>query len=198
MRILIVLCLGIVATVVASAVFLIPSYVISFGTYAEVENEKENLNRLIAAKQTDEAAGDIKAVSDTLNALKAHTTKRDPTRIFERIVQDKPSGISIVSFNFTPESDAGVTVDISGRANTRSALSAYVDVLKKDAAFAGVSIPLSNFARERDIGFNLKLQVNTSPEFWIVSSPHALEIDLNDDAEAVIGNPGASEENQNE
>ncbi|HEY1037640.1 MAG TPA: hypothetical protein VGE62_03595 [Candidatus Paceibacterota bacterium] len=173
MRLLIVLCLGIVLTLVAAAIFLIPSYVISFSAYSEVQAEKNRLVSLVAAKQTDALANDVKEVSNTLEALKSHADRRNPTRIFERIVQGKPSGVSVTSFAYTPESDSQVTVDVAGKANTRGSLSSYVDMLKADKVFSGVSIPLSSFARERDISFNLKISVNTADESWIFSAPEA-------------------------
>lgn len=88
--------------------------------------------------------------------------------LIERIVQTIPVGISISDIALdplVPETDPkdkkepepvlGRLVYVGGTAQNRSALLAFVDMLKKTPGITGVDLPVSSFTQNTDIDFSI-------------------------------------------
>lgn len=71
-------------------------------------------------------------------------------------------GVSIVGFEFTRTAGAIAPVRVSGVAPDRTSLAAFRDALVADARIEQVELPISNFAKNRDIEFSLSLILSTS------------------------------------
>ncbi len=156
-RIWIVVCLGIVAVVAVSATFLIPVYVMAHGTYAEFLNEKKELDSRIAASERDTSAESVKDIAGAIQVLKQYNVVLPPTKLIESIVKSRVPGMRIFHIAYTPSQNDPAAIDVTGRAVTRAALVAFSENLKANPDFLSVSIPISNFAKEKNIEFSAKL-----------------------------------------
>lgn len=151
--------LGVLAVIVISTVFIIPVYVMSFGRYLDVQNLKQNLDKEIAIRENATTAQNIKDISSSISALNLFKDNDLPTVYIEKLVALKSRGVKINSIVFTPSEGSETAIDISGVADTRNSLVVFSETLKADKTFSSVNIPLSSFAKEKNIDFSLKLLI---------------------------------------
>jgi hypothetical protein len=122
------------------------------------------------SNRTDDA-DTIKEIVSTMAVLKKYHITEIPSEVFSRILASKPRGITVTGFIYTSPSDPTAAdqfsvVDISGTASSRIVLSQFNDVLKKDKIFKTVFIPISSFAKEKNITYTLKLTISNQPKDW--------------------------------
>jgi hypothetical protein len=161
-RVVIVLLLGLLCVSAISAVFILPTFFLSYGKYSIVLSQQKTLDSEIAIKEESGSSESIKNVTLSIEALKTFEGSKDASVVLENIVEARPDGVQIKNFVFTPGSGSELTVDIAGRADTRKSLVKLNQNLKSNALFDDVSIPLSSFAKDRDITFSAKIIVSTS------------------------------------
>lgn len=161
-RVVIVSLLGLVCVCVISAIFILPTYFLSYGKYVTVQTEMKELDSELAIKEESGSMESIKNVTLSIEALKIFEKTRNPSVILDNIVREKPSGVQIKNFVFTPGEAAAMTVDLAGRSDTRKSLVQFDQKLKDNSIFDDVIIPLGNFAKEKNIDFSMKLIVSTS------------------------------------
>lgn len=149
--------LGAISVVIISATFLIPVYLMSHGTYADSLKVKRELEKQISISQKDTSAEGVKDIAATVSILKKYTPVDMPSRLIESVIKAKPGGISLARISYTPSQDSPDTIDITGKANTRASLVSFSKNLQADTDFSSIYIPISNFAREKDIDFSVKL-----------------------------------------
>ncbi|TSC67661.1 MAG: hypothetical protein G01um101472_346 [Parcubacteria group bacterium Gr01-1014_72] len=143
--------------VVASLLF-VPSYLLSSGRQAAALWELTSLEKALAlrdANALDAALLDTKRKIETLRSRGAAGIRG----IVETIAGKRSSDLTIRSFMFQAGSSGG-TVDISGRAASRESLLLFTRKLEHETgAFSAVNLPISNFAKQTDISFNLGLKL---------------------------------------
>jgi hypothetical protein len=159
-RFFIVFLLGIVSIVVISAVFAIPSYIISFARYSDISYQKDIVDKEFAGIQKEDSSKDVKEILDMVSVIKNNASDIIPTGAIEQILSKTNAGITIKNISYTPSDDTSVVVDISGRSDTRQNLADFVETLQKTENFSGVELPVSSFARDRDINFSLKIMIS--------------------------------------
>jgi hypothetical protein len=136
-----------------------------------VQTIKSDLQKNINKSENNQDADKVKEIVLSVETLKSYTLKEFPMEVYERIIKNKPKGVTINRFIYTPNVSVGVTsepttVDLSGVANTRADLLRFNDSLKKDKAFKSVNIPLSSFAKDRAIEYSVKLIVSNQSLDW--------------------------------
>lgn len=164
-RVVIVLLLGLLCVSAISAVFILPTFFLSYGKYSLVLAQQKALDSEIAIKEERGSSESIKNVTLSIEALKMFESgagSKDTSLVLESIVKAKPAGVQIMNFVFTPGDGSALTVDIAGRADTRKSLVQLDQNLKSNPLFDSVAIPLSNFAKDKDIMFSAKMLVSTS------------------------------------
>lgn len=170
-RVLVVLGLGIILTTFVSGGFLVPAYISTYSKYSVVEDRRAQLELEIKRSENNDDASKVKDIVSTINVLKKYGLKEKPSDIFSRILEHKPQGVTISGFIYTPPADINdpinlTAVDISGVALNRTVLSQFSDALRKDKVFSTVYIPISSFAKEKNIGFTVKLTISKDKNNW--------------------------------
>lgn len=160
-RVTIVFLLGVFLIVLIVSAFLIPIYITSHGRYSEVSFRKDILDKQ-AVKVGDDSSQSVKDMIASLQALHTFDSQKSLSGIILNIVKAKPNGIQIKGMVFSPVDDFSVTVDIAGLALTRNSLVSFNENLKQNQAFSQVFVPLSSFAKEKNIDFSMKLLVSSS------------------------------------
>lgn len=169
-RVTITLLLGLLCVCVISSVFILPTYFLSHGKYASVVIQDEALDSELAIKEENGSSESIKNVTLSIEALKIFEQVKNPSVILDNVVRSKPAGVQLRNFIFTPGEGAAMTVDIAGNADTRKSLVQFNQRLKNNSVFDDVVIPLSDFAKEKNINFSLKLIVSTSTVAVMIGS----------------------------
>lgn len=169
-RVLTIFSIGIFILMLISSIFLIPVYLATHGRFAVVDVQKKALEVEIKASENTNDAEKVKELVSAVDVLRDRVLLEHPSDIFARILVNKPKGVLITGFIYTPPSNHASTdlsvVDISGLAVNRSSLAAFSDSLKKDKVFTSVFIPISSFAKDKDIQFTVKLTVSKNGSDW--------------------------------
>lgn len=141
-------------------IFLLPSYFISNVRYQDIKTKEATIQTSIASYQTGADGETIKKISDGLIALKPLGSTTTASEAFKRFLFDIGNQSIKVSFiDYVLNSDNSVTLDVAANAATRDDLQTFIDVLKNDKYFSGVSLPLSDFVKDKDLDFSLKIKV---------------------------------------
>lgn len=74
----------------------------------------------------------------------------------------KRDAVQVSGFEFSRAGDAMAPVRVSGVAPDRAALASFRDTLLADVHIEQVELPISNFAKNRDIEFSLMLEISTT------------------------------------
>ncbi len=140
----------------AALITLFPAYIISS------EKEKEiSVDERAKAEMHKE---DMTDLNQSLVNLKTNTsiiitgaTKVLAHDVFSKIIENKTSSITIKSLVYKKTKDEPLQVAIVGIAETRDGLLSFARSLENIEIFTKVNVPVSNFAKDKNIEFSLEL-----------------------------------------
>jgi hypothetical protein len=157
-RVATVWCLLFSGAFIVATVFVFPSYIftdIQVGVYEE------------SAKQAEASVINYQVLSDELTRSNTHAqtiiqNSKYPkgyayVQLFETL---GGQGIVLSNINFAKSSSGVEPVTVSGVAVDRESLAAFRDRLLAHEAIISVDLPIANLAKDKDIGFNLKVTMN--------------------------------------
>lgn len=153
-RILIVL-LFLLGTGLFTSVTLLPSRILSSAKISEAER-RINTEQNSLEKHEDGSIKLVKDINQKLNALHTETVI-SPSDVFNRIFTKKLSTIRIVGISF--QNGEEVVVSVEGIATDRENLSKFVRELQSEAIFESVFLPISNFAKDKNVPFTLQIKI---------------------------------------
>ncbi len=153
---------GMIGLVFISGIFFLPVYLMSRGVYTEALKAQVDIDNRIAASEKNAGGGSIKDVQGTINALDHFNRPSAASVLIQAVVLDKPAGIILGHIVYTPSNTSPSTLDVSGKAATRSSLVNFSERLKADGSFGSVYIPISSFTKEKDIAFTVKLVASST------------------------------------
>jgi hypothetical protein len=161
-RVVVVLCACILGAIVVSAIFIIPAYFMSYSRYSEVTTMKKALDKEIQENESESTAQSIKDITASLQALQMFEGKNSVLFLIKKVTAAKPRGVRVNRISYLPGEAGSTAIDIAGTADTRQNLVNFSDKLKKDKSFTSVTVPLSSFAKERNIDFSMKIIVSAT------------------------------------
>ena len=135
---------------------LIPSAILSRSREGIVEKK---LAVLEATHNRLERGRPEEALKDSKELMRLFTTRAQYPNFsdtLDHISADRNLGIKVTAINATADA-VPVVVLISGVAKSREVLSTYVKKLQSDRTFSSVTIPVSNFAKNKDIEFAISI-----------------------------------------
>ncbi len=155
LRLVVVTLLFVALLSVVTVALLLPSFFLS--------DVKENASAgRVAALDIPHATLDeasLKAFDTarrTLSKIQVIGKSLSPSEMFEKILDLRPSGITVSSALYGSGEAGKVGVKIAGTALNRSTLVSYVDAVKATKIFSEVDFPVNNLAQEKDIQFTLE------------------------------------------
>ena len=159
MRLIVVVCWLIVFVSLAGVALLLPSYLTAVGKVNSIKNEnqqKENsINNLNAQNFKDK----IKKVDSSLSALKISVNILSPREAYNKILNSLPVGISINRYTYNLIDNDNASISIDGSAIDRDRLVELQNQMKLNTEFIGINIPITNFAKKKDLAFSLKFNL---------------------------------------
>lgn len=140
---------------VISAVGLFPSYIILRIRQGEVF---EQMAVVAYPESTEDATGLKVHFSETNRRLRALSPKLDtdqPSVSVGQILEQKIAGIRITGISWT-KTDDKVAISVTGISRDRQTLLTFEDRINTSQHFSDVTLPISDFARNKDIDFQIK------------------------------------------
>jgi hypothetical protein len=151
--------IALACTVIVSAGFLVPSFALSNVKLREATNAAE-----LARKRAESIGGDststatLQGVRGKLASLAVGANTVQMTELFDRVTDQKSGDIKIGAMTLVRgvgDQEGVLTVD--GLAKNRESLTALMKRLQADSTFTSVEVPVSSFAKDRDIPFSMRL-----------------------------------------
>lgn len=147
---------------VLAGMFLLPSYVLVTSQVRSFAAEAEAAKASVA--HSDGTARALVIASDQARLLMESEQTRRFTDLIAAISTAAGEGIVVREYNFARVAGSVAPVRVGGLAASRQSLAAFRDALVADPAFSAVDLPISNFAKDRDIVFSLTLTIaSTTP-----------------------------------
>lgn len=152
------LLLAVAATVVGALLF--PAYVLVTSQVNLSTTEADVARARVGEHDVTTKVLDAASEEARLIAVGA----QDPrlTQVVEVIEEIIPAGVAAGSYTVTRQGGGVAPVILRGTATTRAALAAFRDSLLAHPRIARVDLPISNFAKDRDITFTVTLTISSS------------------------------------
>lgn len=149
---------------VIHGILLVPAYVFLEaqvnGRKAEVARISEGLNTA-EEKQVDARVSALQEDTAYLTELNAELRASVAVRA---ILGVSRPGVRLSGFGYTkPKSGAVANMTVTGIADTRETLRAYVLALQAEPFIASADLPVSAYAKDKDIPFTIALTGNLTP-----------------------------------
>ena len=158
-RRIIVLLLGLICFICVLFIFIAPSFGYLFFEEQNVIAEAEVMKNSDQFKKADEVVATIKETNEQLRALGLEISSVEPIEAIEKIVQAKNVGIHITDIQYKEVSATSSTIVLQGKADKRDGLKQFVTNLQGVSGFSDVVLPVSNFAKDKDISFTISMKI---------------------------------------
>lgn len=139
-------------------IFLLPTFVY---VYFEEKNTRTNADLIknsVQFKKADDVVIAIKETNEQLKALVAAQDPQSPTDIIQKSIQSKNSFIHINEIEYKSVTATTSTLVLTGVADKRESLQDFVTKLKSVEGFSDVVLPVSNFAKDKNIDFSITIR----------------------------------------
>ena len=151
------LSLGAVFTIIVIAlILLIPSYILTLYKRSVAENLLTRVPPASTIDQTD-FTEKIAMAKRLAMVLRPEPVSFLPTDYITYITNHKSGDIQVVSISYNKKDKELPHVHIIGVAKTRQSLVDFTNVLKAEPHTASVDLPVSSFAEEGDIRFDIDI-----------------------------------------
>lgn len=145
---------------VLSLVSLSPFYFLSVVKKKIIDQEfSESVKKFGVTLENEEMMSVIKSSKEMISLLAPPKSEFLIKNAILGITGKKNPGISIngISINLSDKSQNQILVN--GKATNRESLKSFVENIKAEKRFAGVDLPISNFAKITDIDFNIIIKI---------------------------------------
>jgi hypothetical protein len=159
MRLVIVICWLIIFISLTGVSLLIPSYLTAIGKVNSIKNENQQKENSIKSLNEQNFKDKIKKVDSSLSALKLSVNILSPREAYYKILNSLPAGVSVDRYTYNLVDSDNASISIDGSAVDRDRLVELQNQMKLNTEFIGINIPITNFAKKKDIAFSLKFNL---------------------------------------
>lgn len=159
-RWLIVVLVFVIFLQISFLAFLFPTWALSLSKERELASSVYDINQSSSSKDVTRIASIIADTNTKLNIINTSMEYPEVLPLINTIISNKIPTIHIneMFYRFIDKSDT--TISIGGVSDTREALVAFVKKLESSETFDAVDLPVSHFAKDKNIGFSLTLKVS--------------------------------------
>lgn len=157
---------GLVGALLASLLvgcgLLLPSYILIKAKQAELRTNLVSLKNFREAGGGEEIYKILETAEKRVDFLSSKSALSLTTAV-KKISQRKPVGVRIDGLSYRPQESNQVwsaVITLTGIAASREAVVAFVKALQAEPSFTSINVPVSNFAKDRNIEFSLTLIQN--------------------------------------
>lgn len=159
MRLIIVICWLIVFVSLIGITLLIPSYFTAIGKFNSIKSDNQQKENSIKSLNEQNFKDKIKKVDSGLSALKLSVNILSPREAYEKILNSLPVGVSVDRYTYNLIDNDNASISIDGSAEDRDKLVELQNQMKLNKEFTGINIPITNFAKKKDLVFSLKFNL---------------------------------------
>lgn len=157
----IVILYSFILVLVIGIIGLLPSFVLSNARQNDMLERTRILGNSGEEKDELDLQAWLKEVNLKLQILSPALDTERPSDFIDRILDQKITGISITDFSLRKVKDK-TTLSVNGLALDRQSLITFENRISSSKYFSGVTLPISNLAKDRNIDFQIKFSP-TSP-----------------------------------
>lgn len=155
--------LFIVAAIMASGALLtVPSYLLARSEAESAGRYVSSLEETLNLQEKTGAAGLMATLAEQTDILVAYDRSKLTAELIQEIERSLSSGVRISHIEIRRVGTETGEIRVSGNARSRIDLLAFVDALKTISAFRGVSVPVSQLAKETNIDFSFSFEFDFS------------------------------------
>ncbi len=147
---------GLSIILIVGIVSLFPAYLISSTRLSEANLRTASVKRLPTSQDGFTLERWLADVNQKVLLFSRGADQTKPFEFFSQIISIKPKGISLSRFAWKVE-DNNISLTIAGVASDRQALLDFEDSINNTKDFTKAAVPVSNFARYKDINFELTI-----------------------------------------
>jgi hypothetical protein len=144
------------------AVALLPAFFWSFIKDREAQQSLVVIEQVVSVEERKKIRESVADANQKIMLLVETKNKISPVHeIIETILARKTFGIAITAF-FSEQKTIdgqGRIMTLSGISQNRSTLLFFVNELREEDIFAEVNVPVSNFAKNKDIPFSVSILI---------------------------------------
>jgi hypothetical protein len=147
-------------TFLISAASLLPALIDVSAREEALKGETEFLKAAIDRYRKEAPNLVVDQAAEVFKASTFDRSEYDFSSVLREILKYDSSSVDISRFNFT-QSEGGFSAEIEGLATKRDDLVFLLDALKRDPMFKDASVPISAFAKDRDLSFTVTIVGNS-------------------------------------
>ena len=140
-------------------IFLFPSWIISFYKEKQISQQAEQNNQASLLTEVGEVNTNIKNINLELQTINASLEYKKIIPFINSVLLKKTRSITLNEITYNSSDPQNSTILIEGVSSTRNSLLAFVKSLEDSQAFKKVDLPISNFAKDRNINFSISLTI---------------------------------------
>lgn len=144
--------------VLAGGALLAPSYLLSRDEAAGASRFTAALLETLSLRGDVGASRDLALLAAEANILGTYAEAPLSARTLEGVLQALPRNVVLSKIGIDATGETKM-ISLSGMAQNRAALIDFVNALRDNTAFAGVSVPVANLAQENDIVFSFSFSL---------------------------------------
>lgn len=141
---------------------LLPSYFLGRAKLTELKINLASLKNPRDGNDSEMVSKILETAAQRVDFLLAQPNL-SLTAAAEKITNKKPTGVQINGLSYHPQEAAlswSAAIALTGIANSREMLVAFVKALQTESIFTDINVPVSNFAKDRNIEFSLTIIQN--------------------------------------
>lgn len=140
--------------VLIGGVLLVPPWILAERAADAGERYAQALEETVGLKERTGVSQEVRALAERARAVTDYSAGLSSSTLFQALFEKMPSTVRVVSIRYRKGEEA-FSVSVAGEAQTREALLAYVDALRRDGGFENVTVPVSQLALDANIPFSL-------------------------------------------
>lgn len=144
------------AVIIIGMVGLFPSYLLSRVRHEEMKDRLSMAGGSALTEEERELKTWVEGVNRKLKFLNAKQDGIRPSAFINDALTERIVGVKIKSIEWKLEGGREALV-LSGESKDRQTLVSFESALKESGKFGEVVLPISNLAKDKDIGFEVKL-----------------------------------------
>ncbi len=141
---------------IISSALLLPSFLLSLEKERTAQQHFDALAKSVERKSAADSDAVLKGAKSRLALMSREAPKVFLHELLMLIVSIKTDRISLTNFSFTEPVEGKREIAIAGVGKDRSALLSFVKALERTGLFEKVEVPISNFAKDTDIDFEVR------------------------------------------
>ena len=141
-------------------VFMFPTWLMSFYKEGDLVSSKSNLGSQLASLNIASTTDSIKALNNQITIMDKVLEYPELVPYLDFVIKQKTVLIKISNISYVVTDVKNSQLNIDGVSNNREALRDFVKTLEASGKFKTVDIPVSNYAKDKDLPFSIKLTIS--------------------------------------